>query len=66
MTTEFTKISREDIDPTVFIDDDGQAYMFLGNTQCYYIKLKEHMMETTGDIVPVCIPKYIESPWIHQ
>ena len=66
MTTEFTGISWEDIDPTVFIDDDGQAYMFWGNTQCYYIKLKENMIETEGDIVPVFLPKYTEAPWIHK
>ena len=66
MTTQYTKISWEDIDPTVFIDDDGQAYMFWGNTQCYYIKLKENMIETEGDIVPVFLPKYTEAPWIHK
>jgi beta-xylosidase len=36
MTTEYTKIFWDDIDPTVWIDDDGQAYRFWGNTQCYY------------------------------
>lgn len=32
LTTQFTKISWEDIDPTVYIDNDGQAYLFLGET----------------------------------
>jgi beta-xylosidase len=67
LTTEFTKISWEDIDPTVFIDNDGQAYMFWGNTQCYYIKLKENMIDTIGPIVPVLgLPRYTEAPWIHK
>lgn len=67
LTTQFTKISWEDIDPTVFIDDDGQAYMFWGNTQCYYIKLKENMIDTIGPIVPVVgLPRYTEAPWIHK
>jgi beta-xylosidase len=67
LTTKFTKISWEDIDPTVFIDNDGQAYMFWGNTQCYYIKLKENMIDTIGPIVPVLgLPRYTEAPWIHK
>ena len=66
MTTEFTKISWEDIDPTVFIDDDGQAYLYWGNTQCYYAKLKKNMIELDGPIVPVHLPRYTEAPWIHK
>ena len=45
MTTEYTSIAWDDIDPTVIIDDDGQAYLFWGNTQCYYAKLKENMTD---------------------
>ena len=30
---------KGDIDPTVFIDDDGQAYLYWGNPFCYYVKL---------------------------
>lgn len=33
-----------DIDPTVFIDDDGQAYLFWGNPRLYYVKLNEDMI----------------------
>ncbi len=33
-----------DIDPTVFIDDDGQAYLFWGNPQIFYVKLNEDMI----------------------
>ena len=39
-----------DIDPSVFIDDDGQAYMYWGNPYIYYIKLNEDMISTSGDI----------------
>ncbi|MBQ7571501.1 MAG: family 43 glycosylhydrolase [Bacteroidaceae bacterium] len=31
------------IDPTVFIDDDGQAYLFWGNNGLWYAKLNEDM-----------------------
>lgn len=67
MTTEYTKISWDDIDPTVIIDDDGQAYLFWGNTQCYYAKLKKNMVELDGPIMPVKnLPRYTEAPWIHK
>ncbi len=33
-----------DIDPTVFIDEDGQAYLYWGNPNLYYIKLNEEMI----------------------
>jgi len=42
-----------DIDPTVFIDDDGQAYMYWGNPQLKYAKLKENMIELDGPVVHV-------------
>ena len=33
-----------DIDPTVFIDDDGQAYLYFGNPHLRYVKLNEDML----------------------
>lgn len=67
LTTKYTKISWDDIDPTVLIDDNGQAYLFWGNTQCYYVKLKENMIDTIGPIVAVQnLPRYTEAPWIHK
>ena len=61
LTTKYTKISWDDIDPTVIIDDDKQAYLFWGNTQCYYVKLKENMTDTIGPIQAVeHLPGYTE------
>lgn len=42
-----------DIDPSVFIDDDGQAYLYWGNPNLYYVKLNEDMISYEGDIVQV-------------
>ncbi len=66
MTTEYTKISWDDIDPTVWIDDDGQAYLIWGNTQCYYAKLKENMIELDSEIMTIDLPYFTEAPWIHK
>jgi hypothetical protein len=39
------------IDPTVLIDDDGQAYLYWGNPNLWYVKLNEDMISTSGEIV---------------
>ncbi|MBV4356748.1 glycoside hydrolase family 43 protein [Pinibacter aurantiacus] len=64
--TKATNISWDDIDPTVIIDDDGQAYLIWGNTKCYYAKLKENMTELDGPIQIIDLPTYTEAPWIHK
>ncbi|MCX2836634.1 glycoside hydrolase family 43 protein [Salinimicrobium sp. MT39] len=51
--------SNADIDPSVFIDDDGQAYLFWGNPECYYVKLNEDMINYDGEIKK--IPNTIEA-----
>ncbi len=39
------------IDPTVYVDEDGQAYMYWGNPDLKCVKLKDNMIETEGDII---------------
>ncbi|MFV8338850.1 glycoside hydrolase family 43 protein [Flavobacterium sp. LB3P21] len=65
MTTK-TSISWDDIDPTVIIDNDGQAYLFWGNTVCHYAKLKANMVELDGPIQTISLPNFTEAPWIHK
>ena len=38
------------IDPCVFIDDDGQAYLYQGAHEAYGVKLKENMTEIDGEL----------------
>ena len=68
------------IDPTVMIDDDGQAWLMFGNPKCYYVKLKEDMITLDGPIKSFDMTKdafgvgkqdpqrtgtaYGEGPWI--
>lgn len=66
MTKDCTSIWWDDIDPTVWIDDDGQAYLFWGNTCCYYAKLKDNMIELDGEIMTIDLPHFTEAPWIHK
>ncbi len=56
------------IDPAVFIDDDGQAYIFWGNKICYYARLKENMVEIEGEIKRIDFKdfNFTEAPWVHK
>jgi arabinoxylan arabinofuranohydrolase len=38
------KTGLGDIDPTVYIDDDGQAYLYWGNPHLFYVKLNKDML----------------------
>ncbi len=55
------------IDPAVFIDKDGTAWLFWGNRICYYVKLKDNMIETEGEIKQIKFDnfEFTEAPWIH-
>lgn len=41
------------IDPSVFVDDDGQAYLFWGNNGLWYAKLGRDMVSLASEIVKV-------------
>jgi arabinoxylan arabinofuranohydrolase len=45
-----------DIDPTVFIDDDGQACLYWGNPKLWYAKLNEDMISYNKEIGVVKVP----------
>jgi dienelactone hydrolase len=38
------------IDPTVMIDDDGQAWLMWGNPRVYYLKLNRDMISYSGEL----------------
>jgi len=65
MTTD-KKHSWDDIDPTVFIDDDGLAYLFWGNGSCKWAKLKNNMIELDSAITILNPKNYIEGPWVYK
>jgi arabinoxylan arabinofuranohydrolase len=69
-----------DIDPTVFIDDDGQAYLYWGNPNLWYVKLNADMTSYMGSPVQVTLTpagfgtrkdttrpsSYEEGPWFYK
>jgi arabinoxylan arabinofuranohydrolase len=56
----------EDIDPTVFTDDDGTSWLAWGNRSCYIAKLKPNMIEIDGPINEITPTYFVEGPWLHK
>ncbi|MFZ5893077.1 MAG: family 43 glycosylhydrolase [Myxococcota bacterium] len=68
------------IDPTVFIDDDGQAYLYWGNPDLWYVKLNSDMISYQGSPTKVNLTTagfgtrsktdrataYEEGPWFYK
>jgi hypothetical protein len=54
------------IDPTVFIDDDGQAYLYWGNSTLRYVKLNSDMTSYSGAVTNVTLSGFLEGPWFYK
>ena len=55
------------IDPTVMIDDDGQAYLYWGNPRIYSAKLNDDMVSFSSEVkCDTTVERYTEGPWIHK
>lgn len=58
--------SGRSIDPTILIDDDGQAYMYWGNGVLYVSKLSDDMMSLEGETKTITPPNYTEAPFVFK
>jgi len=59
----------QDIDPTVFIDDNGQAWLYWGNPKLWYVKLNDDMIsydQTIGQNGVVSVEMTTESFGSHE
>ncbi|PPQ98657.1 hypothetical protein CVT24_004155 [Panaeolus cyanescens] len=74
-------VDNNEIDPTVFIDNDGQAYLYWGNPGLSYVKLNQDMISYSGSINKVTLTTqgfgtrngnaqrptmYEEGPWLSK
>jgi arabinoxylan arabinofuranohydrolase len=74
-------IQNAEIDPTVYIDDDGQAYLFYGNPHLWYVRLNADMVSYAGAPAQIALTTagfgtrtgdanrptlYEEGPWFYQ
>ena len=56
-----------DIDPSVYTDDDGQAYMYWGNPHTFWAKLNDDMISLKSGVTKLPhIPNYQEGPWFYK
>ncbi len=65
MTLE-SNIAWDDIDPAIFQDDDGQVYLYWGNSVLKWAKLKPNMTELDGPIHTVGVERYTEASYLHK
>lgn len=74
-------IQNAEIDPTVYIDDDGQAYLYYGNPRLWYVRLNADMISYSGSPTQVPLTTagfgarsgdpnrptlYEEGPWFYK
>lgn len=61
------KIITNTIDPNVFIDDDGQAYLYFGNgSRAQVFKLKPDMVTLDGDPTTLTPKDFREGIWVFK
>ncbi|WP_437738310.1 glycoside hydrolase family 43 protein [Sorangium sp. So ce1335] len=56
-------------DPGVFVDDDGQAYLYFGGNgeqNARVIKLNDDMVSVSGSATAITIPYFFEAAWMHK
>ena len=58
---------RDFIDPAVFIDDDGQAYLFVGQNTVCCVKLNDDMVSYDGKVhIIEGVKDFFEAVWVHK
>jgi arabinoxylan arabinofuranohydrolase len=57
-------------DPGVFIDDDGQAYLYFGGNDyddnARVIELNDDMVSVSGSAMTITAPNFFEASWMHK
>jgi hypothetical protein len=67
ITDGMTSDIQYDIDPAIFIDYDGQAYIYWGNGgHCKGYKLGKDMISLVGSMVDVSPSFFTEAAWVHK
>jgi beta-xylosidase len=63
--TDFQRMQA--IDPMVFVDDDGLAYLYWGQGRCKAVKLNDDMISfNMADVLDLTPPGYNEGPFVHK
>ncbi|NBH06000.1 glycoside hydrolase family 43 protein [Amycolatopsis sp. SID8362] len=74
-------VANGEFDPTVFVDDDGQAYLYWGNPHLWYVKLNPDMISYSGAVTQIPLTTagfgtrtgntsrptlFEEGPWVYK
>jgi arabinoxylan arabinofuranohydrolase len=74
-------VENGEIDPTVFIDDNGQAYLYWGNPNLWYVRLNSDMVSYSGGVNQIALTTagfgtrtgnasrptlFEEGPWVYK
>jgi arabinoxylan arabinofuranohydrolase len=74
-------VENGEIDPTVFIDDDGQAYLYWGNPHLWFVRLNADMISFSGSPAQIALTTagfgtrtgdanrptlFEEGPWVYK
>ncbi|MEV4280571.1 glycoside hydrolase family 43 protein [Actinoplanes xinjiangensis] len=74
-------VENGEIDPSVMIDDDGQAYLYWGNPNLWYVRLNSDMISYSGSATKIPLTAagfgtrtgdanrptlYEEGPWVYK
>lgn len=55
------------IDPSIFLDDDGSAYLYWGNTEAHAVRLNDDMVSFDPAQVVTWVPTdFREAAWVHK
>jgi arabinoxylan arabinofuranohydrolase len=54
------------MDPCIFIDDDGQAYLYYGQNDLRVVKLDKDMITKKGEITNIPVKNFHEGIWMHK
>ena len=56
------------IDPAIYQDEEGNAWIYWGNRRCFMAKLKPNMIEIDGEVKDITPAgsNFTEAPWLHK
>ena len=54
------------MDPCIFLDDDGERYLYFGQNKLCVVKLKKNMIEMDGAIKVLSVTNFHEGIWVHK
>ena len=65
-TASYQKHSWRNIDPAVFVDDDGRAYLYWGNKQLWWVELESDLIHLKGENYTLDVNGNMQNREVHN